>query len=212
MEIRAYSELYVENAQSVMGHMFDFAINTVGLDAEDFTARFLVSGYSKEIARGNITYIAGKTGPELVRLILKDTGYTKDIPEDVMYLDKSREYWGGWGLAYYQWLRDYSFSHILDAVSFSDILGLYPIFHEMDMSKFVDEMDRRLKECYRETSLKRIRKLRGYSQSCLASRSGVPLRQIQLFEQRRRDIRKAQSETVLLLSKALSCDMESLLV
>lgn len=212
MEIRAYSELYVENAQNVMGHMFDFAVNTVGLEADPFMERFLTSRISKEVARGNVTYVAGKTGPELARLVLSETGYKGLIPKDVMFIDRSPEYWGGWVLAYYQWLRDYSFRHIINAVTFHDVLGLYHVFHEMDIEKFVDEMDKRLTAFYTDTALKRRRMISGLSQSALADRSGVPLRQIQLFEQRRRDIRKAQSETVLMLSKALSCDMESLLV
>lgn len=212
MEIRAYSELYVENAQNVCGHMFDFAINTVGLEADLFMERFLASRYSKEIARGNVTFVAGKTGPEIARLVLSETGFSDKVPDDVMYIDRSPEYWGGWVLAYYQWLRDLSFRHIIRAVPFHDILGLYHVFHEMDIEKFVDEMDGKLAKYYADTALKRRRMICGLSQSGLAQLSGVPLRQIQLFEQRRRNIRKAQSETVLMLSKALSCDMESLLV
>lgn len=51
----------------------------------------------------------------------------------------------------------------------------------------------------------------GLSQSELAADSGVPLRQIQLFEQRQRDINKTAAETLLQLSKALYCNMEDLM-
>ena len=38
MEIHAYSEEYVLSAQRVVGDMFDFAIVTLGLDADWFAA------------------------------------------------------------------------------------------------------------------------------------------------------------------------------
>ncbi len=49
------------------------------------------------------------------------------------------------------------------------------------------------------------------SQSDLAAYSGVKLRQIQLFEQRQRNINKASAVTLLKLSRALSCRMEDLM-
>ena len=59
--------------------------------------------------------------------------------------------------------------------------------------------------------LKRLREYANLSQRELAETSGVPLRQIQLFEQGQRDINKSQVHTLLLLSKALSCDIETLI-
>ena len=44
----------------------------------------------------------------------------------------------------------------------------------------------------------------------LAEESGVPIRQIQLFEQRRRDINKTQLETAWKLARALACRIEDL--
>jgi transcriptional regulator with XRE-family HTH domain len=49
------------------------------------------------------------------------------------------------------------------------------------------------------------------SQRQLADASGVALRQIQLFEQGQRDIKKTQGETLKRLAQALHCDMEELL-
>ena len=210
METRAYSELYIENAQNVLGHMFDFAICEAGVEADEFAGRFAVSSVSGEIAKGNVTYVAGKTGPELANLVMEQTGYGKTLPEDIMFTDRSPQYWGGWILAYYQWFRDYRFDNILEAVKFSEIIGLYDIYHEMDVSKAVEELDRRMNAHFPDSALKRHRQLQGLSQRELAEMSGVALRQIQLFEQGQRDIRKAGADTVLKLSKALSCDMESL--
>ena len=49
------------------------------------------------------------------------------------------------------------------------------------------------------------------TQKELSEVSDVPLRQIQLFEQRQRDINKCQAETLLRLSKALKCNIEDIL-
>ena len=81
----------------------------------------------------------------------------------------------------------------------------------MDISKFVDAIDEKMAQQYPDTSLRRHRDVLNISQKELSQRADVPIRQIQLFEQRRRDIKKAQAITVLKLSKALECSVEDLL-
>ena len=136
----------------------------------------------------------------------------KTVPQkaEEMYLDKSPEYWTGWALAYYQWYRGVRFSSIQKAVSVTEVYGMYETMHEADIMKFVTVMDEKLKAFYHETNLKRMRENAGYSQRQLAEESGVPIRQIQLFEQRRRDINKTQLETAWKLARALACRIEDL--
>lgn len=62
-----------------------------------------------------------------------------------------------------------------------------------------------------ETNLKRIRSAKGYSQKQLAELSSVSLRSIQMYEQRQKDINKAQSDSLFHLAKVLGCTMEDLL-
>lgn len=62
-----------------------------------------------------------------------------------------------------------------------------------------------------ETNLKRIRTTYGCSQKKLAEMSGVSLRSIQMYEQRNKDINKAQSDSLYRLAKVLGCTMEDLL-
>ncbi len=88
---------------------------------------------------------------------------------------------------------------------------MYSVYHEMDIMKFVERINELWDEYYKETNLKRIRKLAGLSQSELAELSGVPLRQIQLFEQRQRDINKTNAIDVVRLCRVLCCKMEDLL-
>ncbi len=64
---------------------------------------------------------------------------------------------------------------------------------------------------YSETNLKRIRTDYGCTQKELAEMSGVNLRSIQMYEQRNKDINKAQSDSLYRLAKALGCAMEDLL-
>ena len=211
MEIRAYSDEYLPLAQRVLGDALDFAVNTLEMDPDRFMTMFSVSGIAIQFGRGNPSYVAGITGCELVRKVLHKSGEEEpDIP-DVMYTDKSPEYWAGWILAFYQWYTDQPFDRILRAIPLSAIISMYPVYHEMDPVKFVEAADMKMQEYYPESKLKERRRISGLSQSELSLRSGVPLRQIQLFEQRQRDINKTQAMTLYKLGKALDCNMESLL-
>ena len=53
MEIRAYDELYLNTAQSILGHAVDFAINSLSIDPDLFGSSFAVSDSSKQFAAGN---------------------------------------------------------------------------------------------------------------------------------------------------------------
>lgn len=100
---------------------------------------------------------------------------------------------------------------ILRAASLDDIIRMYPLYHEMDLSHYVEQMDRLMKEAYPQTRLRERRSNCGLSQSELAVEADVPLRQIQLFEQGQRDINKTSAITLFKLSKALHCHMEDLI-
>ena len=91
------------------------------------------------------------------------------------------------------------------------ILCMYPTLHEADITKFVSVMDEKIKLFYPETNLKRIRTMSGLSQMELAELSGVSFRQIQLFEQKQRDINKTQVANVVRLAGVLGCRIEDLI-
>jgi transcriptional regulator with XRE-family HTH domain len=88
---------------------------------------------------------------------------------------------------------------------------MYPVYHEMDIQQFVDRMNELWESYYIDTNLKRIRMLSGYSQRELSELSGVSLRQIQLFEQRQRNINHTKAENVFRLAKILNCKCEDLI-
>ena len=211
MAIRAYDELYLPGAQNILGHAVDFAVMTLAIEPNVFGNALAVSESAKQFSEGNPRYVAGMNGCEFARAVLDDVEVAYRESADEMYLDKSPEYWAGWALAYYQWFTSRSFMDILHAMSLNDIIRMYPLYHEMDLSHFVEQMDRFMKEAYPQTRLRERRSNCGLSQSELATEADVPLRQIQLFEQGQRDINKTSAITLYKLSKALHCKMEDLL-
>ena len=58
----AYREIYLSNAQSVLGDAFDYAVNTCSINGNDFVKLFTVSSVSKRIENGEPAYLAGKSG------------------------------------------------------------------------------------------------------------------------------------------------------
>lgn len=209
--IRAYNELYLNEAARCLAHAFDYALNGCLLDPDWFGAVFLSSPKSEQFAKGNPLYLAGKSGEELALGILLEAYPKKRFPKPSFHESRSKEYWAGWALAHYQWRSSRSFKDILSKVPLSEILSMYPSFHEMDISRFYESMDRRLEERKGKTKLAMIRENRGLSQSKLASLSEVGIRSIQLYEQRINDIDKAQGQTLYKLSVALGCLIENLL-
>lgn len=209
--MNAYDKDYLYHSQKNFGHMVDFAVNTCDYDIDEFFNMFLASNVCRQFENGNPAYIAGKTGCELVRLIVSEIKDVEIEEDNAMYLDKSPEYWLGWVLCYYAWLKNYKFSYIFSAVLAGDMIGMYDTMHEADISKFVFALDERLKDYYTQTALTRLRTQAGLSQSELAERSGVSIRIIQAYEQRMRDINKAQFATIADLAKTLECDTMDLL-
>lgn len=211
MMMRAYDEDYVTYAQRILGDMLDFAVNTLEFDADEFFTMFQISGMAYQFERGNPSYVAGKTGCELAREVLRESGLGEPEKPDVMYLDKSPEYWAGWALAFYQWYTGRTFKRIHRAVSIDTILCMYAALHEADIMKFVSVMDEKLQEYYTDTNLRRLRGFAGMSQEELAERSGIALAEIQLWETGVKDIQKARAGSVWRLARALSCTCEDLL-
>ncbi len=211
MVIHAYSEEYLYSAQRIMGDMFDYASDSYEMDLDVFFSMFLVSDVAYQFQTGNPSYVAGKTGCELVKEVIRKSGLSlPDLPEE-MYLDKSPEFWAGWALAFYQWYTGKTFQRIYKAVPIREILRMYPVFHEMDIMQFADAMNERLAKFYTETNLQRYRLYAGLSQGELAQISNIPVRQIRLFEERRQNINHARAITVMKLGRALGCRCEDLL-
>lgn len=208
---RAYDKLYLEKARVTLARMLDFAVYDLGQDITAFFDLFLSSGVAGLFEQGDVTIIAGKSGIELAYEVLERCGIPAERVTPHFTLDRSREYWAGWALAYYQWETGMTFADIVRCVPVRDILALYDPYHEMDIRQFCDRMNELVHRAQPETNLKRIRLGCGFSQGQLARASGVPVRTIQQYEQRRKDINKAQAEYIDMLSTALRCRPGALL-
>lgn len=209
--IHAYDKDYLYYAQNNLGHMFDFAINTCEYSLDVFFEMFRVSNVCKQFEEGNPSYLVGKTGCELARLVIFEVKEKEIQENDIMYMDRSPEYWLGWSLAYYVWEKNCRFDYIFRVIRPENLIGMYDTLHEADISKFVIQIDNKLKEYYDKSMLARLRTYANLSQSMLAEKSGINIRIIQSYEQGMRDINKAQFSTIVKLAKALNCDPIELL-
>ena len=207
----AYQEIYLSKAQSVIGDAFDYAVNTCAIRGTDFVKLFIASSVSKRMEKGEPAYLAGKSVIEIVREIVAETKGQELQIEPQEHFGRSKEYWIGWAIAYYQWYSGRKYSDIFKVLSFEDLQKMYYTLHEADITKFVDIVDSKIKEYFSETNLKRIRTAYGFTQAELAERSGVSLRSIQMYEQRNKNINKASVDSMYSLAKALGCTMEDLI-
>lgn len=207
----AYQEMYLNKSQSVLGDAIDYAVNTCGISGSDFIKLFLASTICRRMENGEPTCIAGKSGIEIVREISFETTGKEITNEPQEHFGRSKEYWIGWAVAYYQWYSSRKYSEIFKVLSFEELQQMYYTLHEADISKFVDIADARIKEYFKDTNLKRLRVAYGCTQAELSQKSDVSLRSIQMYEQRNKDINKASVETIYRIAKTLGCAMEDLI-
>lgn len=208
---RAYRETYLSKAQAALGDAFDYAVNVCGILGEDFVKLFIVSSVSRRMESGDPAVLSGKSGIEIAADVLLETTGTAPDKEPPESMVRSKEYWIGWAVAYYQWYSGRSYREIFKVLTFDDLYRMYHTLHEEDISKFAEITDERIRMYYKDTNLKRIRTAYGCTQAGLAEQSGVTLRSIQMYEQRHKDINKASAETLYRIAKALGCSIEDLL-
>ena len=209
MMTHAYSQLYLNKSSRAVGNMLHDAVLEFEMDGTDFLKRFIQSDVAEQIENGNPKYIAGKSGLELfLEVIEKTTGqtYTTDLIESY---DRSDVYWVGWMLTQYQWYSGRTFKSILDTISYDELIGLYRTLHEADIQKSYEVLDAHFSQS--DSKLKTARKYCGLTQKALAKESGVSLNTIRAYEQKNKDLNKAQFDIVMRLAKALKCDVSELL-
>lgn len=207
----AYNESYLSSAKDRLASLFDYAVNDCKLKPDWVAALFVNTGYAEQFERGNPAYVAGMSGVELAGAIIKKAYGNKELPEPTNSEDYSPEYWAGWALAEYQWFTGRRFKDIFERIPLTKIINMYTVYHEMDITNFIDTMEEFYTTAQGDCKLKRIRESRGLSQTELAEQSGINVRNIQMYEQRVNDIDKAQAQTLYKLSRVLGCNVEDLL-
>ena len=186
--------------------MFDCGINKYGLAAGLLFNRFITSGVSTQFERGNPAFTVGMSGLELFDAVIWRSG-GGEFTETQMSCStgKSPEYWAGWVLAYYQWKSCRRFSDIRDAgLDLESVISMYNPMHEAGLEKFYDvAQEIVLKNELQRNKLKEARKRLGLTQKDLAEASGVTLRMIRAYEQKKQDLSKAEYATVASLARVL---------
>ena len=191
--------------------MLDFAVYDLRYDIEVFFNMFINSGIAARFEKGDFQIIAGKSGVELAYDVAEILGEDKRDIKPQYTANRSEEYWTGWALAYFQWETGLSFAETIKYIPIKEIMLLYNPYHEMDIRQFTDKMKEIYKSAKPDTNLKIIRSKLKLTQKELSELSGVPVRTIQQYEQRQKNINRAQAKYLVMLSKALSCKVEDLL-
>lgn len=115
--ICAYDRIYLEKARISLGRMLDFAVYDLKYDITIFFDMFITSGLSEQFEKGESEIIVGKSGVELAYAVLEmsDVDIKRISPRYAS--GRSKEYWTGWALAYYQWKTALSFENIIKYIS-----------------------------------------------------------------------------------------------
>ena len=201
--IHAYDETYLVHSSRVLGWMLDSAVNLFKQDVAVFWRVFISTGYADRFGKGESRLLAGMTGFELAREVLDVAQVKYNLVEPAEITDLSPEYWAGWALAHYQWQTALSFAEIDSFAPIMEVISCYSPYHEMDVSRFCEHLDALYRDAHPESRLKEARERRGMTQEALSAVSGVPLRMIQHYEQRRKNLGKAAFDTVFQLAQAL---------
>ena len=207
----SYDEVYIAKAQTALAQMLRYAVEDMRIELNEFWDMFLISGVADLFGKGDFRFVVGMSGVEAAwEVVWRLTGEWPQ-QEPTFHLEKSPTYWTGWILAWYQWYSGQNFRRISEFLKPEQVRNMYHPYHEMDPVQFADAADgiRRRKEMI--TRLRMYRERMGLSQSELARESGVSVRMIQHYEQRQKDLNKAQMKTIWLLAKALHCSMEDLM-
>lgn len=201
---------YAHDLQEVLAFVFDIGVNLAGCTGEQVAQAFMASGLAEEFEKQNPVYVAGKSSYDLLRIMLPLLP-CDEVPAPELRYDRTPDFWAGWALAQYQMTTGCSYRSIFATATYDEIRSMYWPLHEAPESKFVAIFDEMRTERAKATNLRTLREAAGLSQSQLAKASGVGVRSIHLYEQRQKDINKAQGIALYRLSRALRCTMEQLL-
>lgn len=233
--IRAYDEACLESACNSLGRMLDYSVHSLHTDADSMMELFVASGIASLFGRGDMRTIAGRSGIELVYMVFEKSSLSYERIPARHTISLSNEYWSGYALAYAQWASGLSFEELIERCSASSLIAKcskdrLTLLEGLPLDISEEERAAKLKDFGKgfarmaaelvlsetsklsnETRLKKLRIKNGLSQSALAKASGVPLRTLQQYEQRQKDINKAHFEYIIMLSSALNCEPSQLL-
>lgn len=201
---------------STVGKAFDFADKHLPGGMERFYDLFVGSAVARSFDGPDAHPRVNTSGIELVMAVCEGA---QNETLDLMLMTerrlpkehRDRAQWCGQMLVFHQWDTGGTFRAISTYLTAEDLLALYAT-HRVASPRVVSlAIERSLMTTVVPTRLRTFRAEAGLTQRGLASASGVSLRSIQQYEQRKKDINHAHALSVFHLAKALNCRMEDLL-
>lgn len=211
-----YDEQYLKTAANTLGKAFDFAEKHLPGGVARFYDLFCTSTISRTFDGPDACPQVSDSGIELVLAVCEGDGIEsletmlsseKRLPKGV----RDRARWCGEALAFHQWMTGASFRAISLYLSADDLINLYT----QNQTATPRAASLALEEIYLHTvvptRLSTFRSVSGLTQAALSGASGVSLRAIQQYEQRKKDINRAHALSVWHLAQTLDCKVEDLL-
>lgn len=211
---RAFDSAYLDDARETLGGAFEYVTLDLGWDLTAFHALFVGSSLARSFERGEARVVSGMSGAELALRVLRERGRPLSSRPRAprVRVSKGPEYWAGWALAYLQWETAARFEDLERCLPLSELLCLYAPLHEVSDERILHALrDRVGAGTQTPARLKVLRRARGITQAELAARSGVSLRSVQMYEQRNKDINRAQVAGIIAMARVIGCDPLDLL-
>ena len=104
-----------------------------------------------------------------------------------------------------------SYQELDGYISVEVVIALYKDFANADSLVINIRLDEMLNARKKVAKLKLRREMLGLSQSELAQQSGIPLRTLQQYEQRRKNINNAKAVYLVDLASVLRCEVRDLI-
>ena len=221
----AYNINYLSNVAGNLGAMLDCGVNTLEFGMRDFYNMFLSSDMSMRLNRGDCYTICTLGGVELAEYVVchamnnsnfihvrkaSDPAYNQQLSDAIINVN-SAEYWTGTVIAAYAREKNISYDELDRCIPIEDIYELYSDFRDADELMIGIRLDEMMSAASKVAKVKVRRELMGISQEELARRSEVPIRTLQQYEQKRKNINNAKAISLVNLAGALHCEVRDLM-
>lgn len=206
--MKSSNDRLIITAIELIAEMFEYAKCYLHIECDEFFDVLNKTHISDKLYNLDIIYIYGKSSIEIINDIYKANDMKIKTFDKNKFLKNDKHYWIGLVIASYCYGKKISFKEIGKRIKPSQLLKMYNTMHEAPHMKVIDEIDKILNR--QECILKHIRQSKNISQNELSILSGVSLRSIQMYEQKKKNISKASFEIVKRLANSLSIKMEEL--
>lgn len=206
--IKNSNDRLVITAIEMMAEMFEYSKCYLHVESDEFFDMLNNTNSSDKLYNLDIIYIYGKSSIEIINDIYLANEMKIKTFNNKKLLKSDKYYWLGLVIASYCYGKKISFKEFGQRIKPSQILRMYNIMHEAPHMKVIEEIDKILNK--QESVLKSIRQAKNISQNELSILSGVSLRSIQMYEQKKKNISKASFEIVKRLANSLLIKPEEL--